>query len=149
MLKLDYMAHIWGLTLTTGFRPSVFELLDREEKHDGQLRGFHLSLTALLRLTPLHTGDRWCVSTVVVCLCVCYCSKYWCGCYVSSDRAVIITICQKKKVTAIVNLRSTERYFDPPLYNWLLVLCEVIVRILLMHRSVSWFWQALGWRDRQ
>lgn len=50
---------------------SVFELLNREEKHDGQLRGFHLSLTAWLRLTPFHTGDRWCISTVVVCVFVC------------------------------------------------------------------------------
>lgn len=44
------------------------------------------------------------------------------------DRADIITICQKNKVMAIVNRRSTERCFDPPPYNSLLVLCEVIVR---------------------
>lgn len=68
-------------------------------------------------------------------MCVIAVNTVWVLC--KFGRAVIITICQKKKVTAIVNLRSTERYFDPPLYNWLLVLCEVIVRILLMHRSVS------------
>lgn len=43
-------------------------------------------------------------------------------------RAVIITICQKNKVMSIVNRRSTKRYFDPPPYNSLSVLCEVIVR---------------------
>lgn len=43
-------------------------------------------------------------------------------------RAVIITICQKKKLMSIVNHHSTKRYFDPPPYNSLLVLCEVIVR---------------------
>lgn len=89
------------------------------------------------------------VSALWWCVCVCVIAVNMVGVLCKFGRAVIITICQKKKVTAIVNLRSTEWYFDPPPYNWLLVLCEVIVRILLMRRSVSWFWQALGWRDRQ
>lgn len=66
-----------------------------------------------------------------VCVCVCVISVNTVGVLCNFGRAVLITICQKKNVTAIVNLRSTGRYFDPPPYN------SVIVRILLMRRSVS------------
>lgn len=62
------------------------------------------------------------------CVCVCFILVNTLGVLCKFDRADIITICQKKKVMAIVNRRSTERCFDPPPYNSLLVLCEVIVR---------------------
>jgi len=56
----------------------VFDLLNQEEKHDGQLRGFHLFQTDIF-------SHRWqvvyqhCASVILR-----YFSKYIGGCYVSS-----------------------------------------------------------------
>ncbi len=54
------------------------------------------------------------VSALWGCVCVCVIAVNTVGVLCKFGRAVIITICQKKKVTAIVNLRSTERYINPP-----------------------------------